>query len=75
MWCNWSTMGPWGWAIMAGSSLLIILLLVWGARTATRAAPPDRANRGLQILDERLAKGEIEPGDYQQRRAVLEGRP
>ena len=59
--------------------IAIVVLLVRLATTTSRA-PVDRPVPGpglssrpeaLTILDERLARGEIEPQDYQERRRLL----
>lgn len=67
-----------GWW-MAVSMLLfwagVIVLLVWGIRTfSDRARPPEPPRRALEVLEERLARGEIDVEEFEQRRAALEGR-
>ncbi len=72
--------GWWGPAVMGVTGLLVWTLLVvatiallrW-TRTASRpdpAAAPD----ARQVLDERFARGEIDPDEYAARRRVLEAR-
>lgn len=69
MW-YWHQMGSWGWAMMVIFWGSVLLLIVWAVRSAT----PDetRESNPLQILDERLARGEIDRDDYQERRTLLE---
>ncbi len=69
MW-YWRGMGPFGWAIMVAFWVLVVLLIVWAVRWSGQ--PQDKA--AFRILDERLAKGEIDPAEYKERRAVLESR-
>ena len=76
MWCNWATMGFWGWTMMAGFWLLLALLIVWAVRSATtaKAQGQSRGGNAFQILEERLARGEIDADEYKERRAILENR-
>jgi putative membrane protein len=76
MWCNWATMGFWGWTMMAGFWGLVIVLIIWAVRSATTAKTQSQADGGnaLQTLDERLARGDIDPDEYKERRAILEKR-
>jgi len=74
MWCNWATMGFWGWTMMAGFWVLVALLIVWAVRSTTTAKGQGRGGNALQTLDERLASGEISPDEYKARRAILETR-
>lgn len=69
---GWS--GSNGWMMVAGMfvmllvvfvPLAIVLVLAFrGGGGSAPSAPPGRA-RALQILDERLARGEITPEQYQ----------
>lgn len=62
---------------------LIVALFRWGSaggfsRSSSApapTAPPERGESPIEILDRRLAAGEIEVADYEQRRAVLTGAP
>lgn len=73
----WGNMG-WGmWlGLGIGTFILVVLiaLLVWAVTRIGRLESPkpqhDRPS-ALQLLDERLARGEIEPDDYNQRRRLL----
>jgi len=66
-------MGLWGWTMMIAFWVLVILLVVWAARSSTKSAPP-RDEGALRILEERLARGEIDTEEHRERRAVLEDR-
>lgn len=76
MWGNYS-MGLWGWGVGA---LVIVALIVGGillARYATgqrgAAIPPEaQLETPRQILDKRLAHGELSVEDYRARIAELE---
>jgi putative membrane protein len=73
MW-YWHGMGVWGWAMMLAFWLAVVILIVWVVRSSVSPrAPEDRG--AFRILDERLAKGEIDADEYRERRAVLEGKP
>jgi putative membrane protein len=76
MWCNWATMGFWGWTMMAGFWLLVIVLIIWTVRSATTAKAQGQSQGGnaFQILEERLARGEIDADEYKEQRAILENR-
>lgn len=62
--------------------VLVVRLVTSSTRTAAQAlaghplrgAAPQPSD-ALTILDERLARGEIEPQDYQERRRLLAERP
>ena len=76
----------WGAAIlMLIFALLVFGALAWIIVTLLRhgeshrhaqpegAAPPDHGPDALKILDERLARGEIDGEDYKYRRSLLKG--
>lgn len=71
--------GGWRWgmfAVMVLIALAVIALVVWLVRT-TRTPPPapgPSAQTPMEILDRRLASGEITPEDYRQRAEILDGR-
>lgn len=70
MW-YWHGMGLWGWLMMVAFWALVIGGIVWAV--GTNAAPRQRdEDTALRILDERLALGDIEREDYEERRRVLE---
>ena len=58
------------WTLMTGWWVLVILAIVWLARTA---AGPSESGRGSarRILDERFAAGEVSVEEYEARRRVL----
>ncbi|MEX0797739.1 MAG: SHOCT domain-containing protein [Acidimicrobiia bacterium] len=69
----WHGMGPWGWLMMVAFWAVVVFLIVWAVRST--ATPGRRGDDSpLRILDERLARGEIDREDYDERRKVLEGR-
>jgi len=74
----WGDSSGWGmWLGMGISTLILVVLialLVWSiSRIGRVEAPRPQRERptALELLDERLARGEIEPDDYQQRRRIL----
>lgn len=70
MW-HWYGMGPLGWLIMLAFWVLVIVSIVWLIRATDKPKVTER-DQPLHILDERLARGEIDPEDYERRRRVLE---
>lgn len=50
---------------------VVIFGIVWAVRTTTSPSQRDE-DSALRILDERLARGEIDREDYEERRRVLE---
>ena len=73
---DWGMMGGWGGGWLGLSGMLIWLLLltlfvvgvIWLVRnTASSREPPQQSGRrspGLDVLDERYAKGEIDRDEY-----------
>ena len=74
---NWSNgMGSGGWALMAVFWLVVIGGMVWAAvvllRRTDRSSGPVAAVGPLEILDRRLASGEIDASTYDELRAKLD---
>jgi len=74
----WWGNGP-GWASWLAMSLmmvavwgLIIALVVWAIRGFRPSS--ERRSEARSILEERFARGEIDRNEFDQRKAVLEGR-
>ena len=68
--------GPWGWGMGVGSLLFLALIVVGVVLLAQRPsgqAPPRGRDSARRILDERLARGEIDEEEYRRRRRTLEG--
>jgi putative membrane protein len=65
-------MGLWGWLMMLAFWALVIGGIVWAIRQSTVAPRQHDQDAPLHILDERLARGDIEREDYEERRRVLE---
>jgi uncharacterized membrane protein len=79
----WDHMNGWGWTMMVLWSLMwigFLGLLFWAVVEWTRrgadgtAGPEPKAKTPRELLDERLAAGEIEIDEYQARREALEHR-
>lgn len=66
-------MGRWGWGWGGVAGLVVVLLLVVGVVLVvlglTRREGPDSA---LEILRQRLARGEISPEQYEELRKLLQ---
>jgi putative membrane protein len=83
MWNGYGMMGGfgWFWPFHFLVPLLIIGLIVWAIVMALRAgggfhdvrAPRGRYSPGLDALDERYAKGEINRDEYLQKRRDILG--
>lgn len=52
---------------------LVILGVVWLVRSLATGHHPQRGSSAIEVLDSRLAHGEISPDEYRERRSVLEG--
>jgi len=72
-------MGDWGagwWILMAALMVafwaLVIVGIVWLVRSLGDSTHGPRGATALQVLDHRLASGEITPEEYRERRATLD---
>lgn len=72
--------GGWGWgmaALMVVVAVALVALVIWLVRSTgtSHGHGPHAASPGaetpMQILDRRLARGEISPEDYKERAAIL----
>ena len=81
----WDHMNGWGWAMMVFWTFLWVALLgvgLWGviywtrgdSSTSSQRQPPPRDKTAREVLDERLARGEIDLTEYQSLRDALEPR-
>jgi putative membrane protein len=70
MW-YWHGMGGWGWLMMLVFWAVAFFLIVWTVRSTTASGLRD-GDVPRRILDERMARGEIDLADYEERRRVLE---
>lgn len=69
MW-YWHQMGILGWLMMLAFWAVVVLLIMWAVRSATTPQQRDE-NSALRILDERLARGDIDREEYEERRQIL----
>jgi putative membrane protein len=71
---DWVTMGLWMVLL-----LVIVLVVVWAITRSPRPTDTGQATglrpSALDLLDERLASGEIDVEEYQRRRAALDQPP
>ena len=72
MW-YWHGMGLWGGLMMVVFWGVVIFGIIWAVRSAATSGKEDE-DAALRILDERLARGEIDREDYEERRLVLQSR-
>ena len=70
MWCDWNTMGFFGWTMMIVFWGAVIALLVWAFRSF-RVSGSAPASDALAILERRYAAGEIDHDEFEERRRVL----
>jgi len=75
---HWYT-GPWSGTAWLGMALMMLLwaavigVAVWGiARSTSVGRPPERRESARDVLDRRLAVGEIDAEEYAQARHLLE---
>jgi putative membrane protein len=76
--------GPMGWMMLFGGAFWVILLVVgvmavvWFVRTSSHGEhyPPrvERGSSGLDILEERYARGEVSRDEYLQKKRDILGR-
>ncbi len=73
-------MGDWGagwWVLMTIGMVvfwgLVILGVVWLVRSTGSAQHHERGLSAIDVLDRRLAQGEISPEEYRERRGMLQG--
>lgn len=74
---EWGHMGGWGGAWMwfwgVVMMVLVVLIIVWIARSVASpdqphaSPPPDPNDRGRRILAERYARGELSTEEYRER--------
>ena len=53
----------------------LVIWAVYALITSARGPAAPRSNDALRILDERLARGEIDPDEYRRLRELLESHP
>ncbi|WKZ82303.1 MAG: SHOCT domain-containing protein [Acidimicrobiia bacterium] len=70
MWCDWNTMGFFGWTMMVVFWGAVVALAVWAIRS-TRTRPSESRSGALDILERRFAAGEIDRDEFEARRALL----
>ena len=77
----WDHMTGWGWGMMVFWSVIWIALLglvAWAIATWARATTPtspqqtEQANSARQVLDDRLARGDIDVDQYERRRTATD---
>jgi putative membrane protein len=70
MWCDWNTMGFFGWTMMVVFWGAVVALTVWAVRSARTRSSESRSG-ALDILERRFAAGEIDREEFEARRALL----
>ena len=79
----WDHMTGWGWMMLLLWTIVLIVLaagIIWAILATSRpssthetpSSAPDAPPSARELLDQRLARGEIDTEEYQQRRRVLE---
>ena len=70
MWCNGGSMGVWGWMMMIALWGGVGALVVWAVRSSG-AGRDQPALSALEILERRLASGDITRDEYEERLRLL----
>lgn len=68
----------WGWGAWLGMSLMMVLfwgLVAWAIVAIARSTRGTSSTTAQQILDERLAHGEISVAEFEESARALRGRP
>ncbi len=79
MWYGGSDVHWWGWLIGSVMMVAFWALIIWAiwyfATSFSRQSRQSEPSRGdpKQILDERLARGEIDPDEYTRLRRLMHG--
>jgi putative membrane protein len=74
---GWDGMGVAGWFLMTVFWVALIAAVIWAVanlfpgRSASEPTPVERPDRPEEILDRRLARGEIDPSTYDELRTKL----
>jgi uncharacterized membrane protein len=81
MWHDWNDMGLWSWAMMLVGGLLSLLLVLAIVVLILRFAldkdgPDETASEpsARELLDRRLARGDIDVHEYEERRDAMAAR-
>ena len=81
MFNGFHSMGAGGWVLMAFFWIAVVALIVWlvarltPASAGSSVATPERSETPREILDRRLASGEVDPETYEQLLEQLDPRP
>lgn len=71
MWYYGSAMGFFGWTMMILLWAAVIVLIVWGIRSAGAARGSSRSD-AVALLERRFAAGEIERDEFEEKKRVLQ---
>lgn len=67
----WGSGLAWVWPVLVVLGLAVLAALAYGLLRGERSRSTPTRARAREILDERFARGEIEPEDYRQRIETL----
>lgn len=80
---GWGMMGGYGWgygllhiAVTVAIIVGVVFLVIWAVRTMAVVGPHDhgpRRSSGLDVLEERYARGEINRDEYLQKKKDIGG--
>ena len=70
MWCNAGNVGFWGWTMMIFLWVGIAALVVWAVRSGGTGRDQSQPT-ALEILERRLASGDIARDEYEELRRLL----
>jgi len=70
MWCDWNSMGVFGWTMMVALWGGLFAVVLWIIRSA-QGHKGGELNAALKILEHRFAAGDIEHEEFEERKRVL----
>lgn len=70
MWCDWNSMGVFGWTMMVASWGGLFAVVLWISRSA-QGRKGGELNVALEILEHRFAAGDIDREEFEERKRVL----
>jgi putative membrane protein len=70
MWMDWNAMGFFGWTMMILFWTAVLLVITWVVRNLS-TKPSPTTQTPLDLLERRLAAGEIDREDFEERKQLL----
>ena len=70
MWCDWNSMGPFGWIMMVVFWGALFAVVLW-ITVSTQGRRGGKTDVALEVLERRFAVGDIDLDEFEERRRVL----